>query len=480
MPTLKYIDGVGQAGYLPVRAPVVSINGKTGVLEYDILKPYCTLAKIKPYLYNVGFLSIDYEYAKSYFESHDIPVSGACSAVRNGNLYGRQFDWTYDETVEFVVDIPQCGNRFASLGIAGSISALTEESMSGDIEDAMKLVPFFTQDGINEYGLTVSTLVVPSEGNSNVSVPTVEQRESLCGIMLVRYMLDHFKTAHEAVNYISKYVSVWFPSKLHEMDYEQHYIVADKTDTYILEFVNNAAVITDVSDHPYTTNFLINDVIFNEDGTVYTPATLASGSPTTDNHITDHGSGLERYNLIADGYSTCNTIEGMRALLSELNYTRAYSTSEDPSDPYWYTEFVANDIHCDSTVSEFSEVVEEAGTAYSSRTRNGATWQTVHSVVYDISAKTMSLITQEDGLELIFDLGELYQRVENLETKIRLVSSDLETKVDKTTTVNGHPLSANVTVSDTDIVHDTETVGAALTRIDRAIGDVESILEALL
>lgn len=48
------------------------------------------------------------------------------------------------------------------------------------------------------------------------------------------------------------------------------------------------------------------------------------------------------------------------------------------------------------------------------------------------------------------------------------LSSLKETKVDQTTTVNGHPLSGNVTVTDTDIEHGTETVGAALTRIEGA------------
>ena len=181
------------------------------------------------------------------------------------------------------------------------------------------------------------------------------------------------------------------------------------------------------------TNFHLHGVEFNDDGTVYTPETQDETHNAMDtNRITAHGSGLERYNLIISSYASLNTEAGMRAMLNSLMYTKAYITSPTPSSPYWYTEFVGGELNCASDVSDFAETVELAGKAYSRRSRNiPQTWQTVHSIVYDIDGLCGSVIVQETGEAYHFEVtggrGEEYDGDYEVVPKPR-IAQRLETK----------------------------------------------------
>lgn len=379
--------------------------------ERQIKGYYSAILKLAPYFYDIWYDSIDYDYAKKYFKSTEAEaILGSCTSVRKGSLFGRNYDWLYDKTAEFRVHVPKIGNRYSSIGICGGLTALTDELvLSGSSDYAYRLLPFYMLDGINENGVVASMNVVPLDKGENTSLPLIEQREEICATMLVRYIVDNFVSAKEAVEYIRDYVSVYFSQKLHYMGYEIHYLVADSEHTYLLEFIENAAVITDMTDgantrlagHPYMTNFYLSDVIPNTDGSVYTPANQTGGSPIITNHITANGSGLERYNLIANRYDSIETRQDMRDLMDDLMYTRAYPTSPNPADPAWYTEFVGiNGLTCASNPDEYAPIVAIAGQYYTDRVRgDNKTWQTVHSSVYDLSDLTMYVIPQESGNE---------------------------------------------------------------------------------
>lgn len=368
------------------------------------------IKRVKDYLYEVWYDGFDTEYAMKYLESRGDLYFGACSSVRNGNWYGRNLDWVYDESAEFVVHTPRLFNKFASIGVAGGIGKLTDEFVkSGEKDDIYKLVPFMLQDGINEYGVIANMNVVPLDKGKNISEPKRYLKYKFPGLMLVRCILDHFKTAKRAVEYIRDYISVYFPEALHKQGYELHYMVADKDNTYVLEFVNNEAVIIDISDKPYLTNFYIGEVIFNQDLTVYTPETQdAYHNAIITNKITPRGSGLERYNDICENYARGNSKAGMRSLMDGLIYTKAYTAPSDiPELPFWYTEFVGvRDLTVASDISEYEPVVEIAREYFSERSRSdgGKTWQTVHSSVYDMENRKLYLITQEEGREYSFEL----------------------------------------------------------------------------
>lgn len=392
--------------------PEEPTNNEPEVEENAIEKTaYSEKKKIKDFLYELNYDELDYEYAKQKLDaSQDVNV-GACSSVQKGNFYGRKYDWLYDNTAEFIVRTPAKDGRYATIGVGGFSADLTEEVVSSDTpSESYKIVPFKIVDGINEKGLVCNINVVPvQKGETTGTTPLLEERERICNLMLPRYILDNFATAKEATEYIKNYVSVYNHKLLGEQfHYDLHVMVGDKDNTYVIEFVNNEVRVLEKA---YMTNFHLSDVNFNSDGSVYTPETK-NENPAYDamsvNNITSHGSGLERYNLINEAYETLESKEDMAALLDKLTYTNAY---KDEVTPRWYTEGVGEQKDgTDETVNSSIELCEQTFVKmkefFAERSReNPMTWQTVHSSLYDIEARKVYIIAQEDGEEMEFQLG---------------------------------------------------------------------------
>lgn len=367
----------------------------------DEIEPTAPINYIKDYFYEMICDNIDYNYAYKYFKEKKPIIIGACSSVRNGNWYGRNLDWTYDENAEFLVRTPNIEGRYASIGFASAISGLTNEVVKSKIDNPLyKIVPFMLADGINEKGVVVNTNVVPlDKGVTSRTVPAVSEEVEICSLMLVRYILDRFASAKEAAEYIRDHMAVYMPTTLLNMKYETHLMIADENKTYLVEFIGKQTIITEM-DKPYMTNFYLDDVVFNEDGKVYTPADVENGHSASENNISNNGSGLERFNLIVENYANANTKAGMCELMNKLKYTNAYK------DSGWFTEFVGvNNLTVNSRASDFSNTVAYARGMFANRTRNGSTWQTTHSAVYDITQRKVYVIVQEDGKELEYSLG---------------------------------------------------------------------------
>lgn len=368
------------------------------------LAGYSTCRKLKNYLYECWYDRIDYGTAFEFFEhASDIDIRGACSAVRNGYFVGRSFDFFYNNEAEFVMHTPAIGNHYASVGVAAGADIYEKDASKFKPDPKYAILPFMLVDGINSKGVFAEINVVPAEGNGNVTVPDGEALVKLNGLMLVRYILDNFATAQSAVEYIRDHAIVYFPKKLHAMGYELHVFVCDSTDNYLLEFSNNRNIVVEPI-IPISTNFKLDGVTLNDDNTVYTPLTQDDTHDAIHtNGIYKYGSGLERWNLIVENYSQLGTEQVMKMLMFDcLAYSSAYPTSLVPATPPWYTEFVGGDLTCASPVENFSDILEKAGTEYANRNRNtGITWHSVHSAVYNLSTKTLTLVSQEDVDEQI-------------------------------------------------------------------------------
>lgn len=369
------------------------------------------LKKYRDYVYEVTYDSIDYFFAKKYYEEmRPHAPTGACSALRKGDLIGRNLDWTYDTSAEFVVHTPAYGDRHAVLGIASGLTGLTESFVSGgSYSESYKVLPFQLYDGINDAGVTVSILVVPAELGMEPSTPLISKKDDINGLMLTRFILDKFSSAREACEYVRDYVSVWFSEKIiSDYGYILHYFVTDAEDTLCLEFVHGVASIVDLKEHPYVTNFYLTGITRNEDGSVYSPFTQDNEHDAIKtNGITSHGSGLERYNLINRLYSTLTGHESMRELLNKLFYTRSYNIFTIHPRDWWYTEFVGSrNLTCASPASDYIPVLYTAAKMHlDTNRRKKDTWQTVHSSIYSVSEKTLRIIFQEeDRVEYEFKL----------------------------------------------------------------------------
>lgn len=363
--------------------------------------PLSSLTKKADYLYETRYGKLDYALAEEYFESKAPEVLvGGCTAVSAGNFVGGNHDWLYSNLADIVVRTNELDGQYASLSVCAEPGVDTAFIAEGRADAKWRLLPFYAQSGINRFGVYAKINVVPLDNNPTVaSVPTTEQKERLCGIMLVRYILDHFKSAQDAVDYLTDYVSIYFPKTLQDMGYEAHWMIKDTTDTFILEVVDNELVV--MEDKPVMTNFYLDGVTFNDDGTVYTNADVEDEHLPSESGITPHGSGLERYNIAVAALEDISDKEDMRDLMNSLLYTNTY---KDDTTPFWFSEYVGlgadgTDITVDTDPDgdDMDARVALVQGWYGIRERgDGLTWETTHSCVFDLENLKMYIVVQED------------------------------------------------------------------------------------
>lgn len=364
------------------------------------------------YLYDIDFDDIDYDYAYKHFNdmyNHPefiptsdnenasepfkliLPKGVACSSVRNGNFYGRSFDWFYDNSVAFIVRTPSRNHRYASVSISNSIPGL----MAEDVENrsnklGFKTIPFYTLDGINEKGLVCNTNVVPTGDHGYTRETNKDAKVRICQLMLPRYILDHYATAQEAVLGIKNDLNV-YGIQNKKMNIELHFMVADLNNTFIVEFIDNHVVINNVTNgRPYMTNFYVTGMRLYQDNTAVDPTS-----------VTPFSIGLERYERILANYDSCNTLEGMKNMLHELRYSQTYLSS---TTPRWKTEFCGDYtkagygvLTVDDPIEKFEKIMADSEEMFNHRTREEANTDfTCHATVYDLEKKIMYLSVQED------------------------------------------------------------------------------------
>lgn len=350
--------------------------------------------KLEDYLHYMVIDKIDYTAANDYFEKlygGMQPVNfkgGACSAGKFGNFFIRNYDWNYTNDTEFVVRTPRTKDRFASIGVATNIGVTDAMVAKGDFNNKLDYLPFYTTCGINENGVAVSINVVPKDmGNTNQH--TGKQR--MCALMIPRYVLDHAKSArHAAVDILTFFDFYCTPN------YEFHFIISDINETVIIEFIENKTIettnwkTTQPTERPFITNFHIEK-------------TNAKEYQVDWGTVERYGQGVERYEFMwkfMDAHLN-PTIDVANELLHELHFTKAYRYGE------WLTEFAGlNGLtvqDAKNNPSLYNEVLKNAQEAFNNRTRDGYTWQTMHSCCYDLEEKKMYIGVQEQPLRYTFE-----------------------------------------------------------------------------
>lgn len=382
-----------------------------------------------PYLYEASFANYDKAKAMEYFSR--TPSSGGCSAVRSGNFYGRNLDWTFDNAVDFVVKTPHIANRYATIGVTSCMASLTKEVVEevcggGAYAQDLEVVPWAIVDGINEHGVVCNINVVPNDKeDATPTIPKVSKKETIYATMVPRFVLDNFKTAEEAATYLRDYVEIKIYPKDQELGFENHFMIADKDKTFVVELVDKEVRLFE--GQQIMTNFHIDGVTFNDDGTVYTNADAEEGHlPTEENGITEHGSGLERYNLAVRALEDGDLDkDGMRDLMTSLFYTNAYKTE---TNPFWYSEFVGIEETTVDTPADdetLTAVVNAAIGLYQETTREkGDTWHSTHSSVYDIAQRKLYLVAQEDE-DIEYEFSFDYYTKEQVDELLRSIEDRL-------------------------------------------------------
>lgn len=337
---------------------------------------YKTPKKIADYLYSIEY--------NDYREDPDLEASSkleafGCSSVHNGNYYGRNFDYIFNDTPEFVVKVNEKDGRHASIGVAMH-SGLREAQMSkGEYNKQLEIIPNFTLDGINDVGVIASINVVPGKDDMGEFTGTNPGAESLHVEHAVRYILNNANSADNAIELLG---SRNLYGDAVGGEYYIHIMIADRNKTYIVEFIDNKMVAVEkTGDEQIMTNFYNNIP-----------------------ELTDHAAGIERYAILKENYEQGGaSMSEMRNLMARVRYSNAYAYSTMPA---WNSEMMPQSVlnNPDSEayalyVSAVENIIKDYWIHKENDMRAPADsrfWHTTHNSVYDIDNRKLRITIQED------------------------------------------------------------------------------------
>lgn len=306
------------------------------ILIHNVMKgdpgkhPYLSLERLRSYLYRVTFDSLPED------NGGTSPVAGGCSSyVANGKLY-TNLDWGYDNTAEFIVRT----RDFEGVSFVGGLN-------DGRMNDSLiTQLPYRVRDGINNYGIKVSTHVLFNDwawtgcGEKSINLTRLP-------FLVLTRVKSMATIAQDLAGVLD---NVFAPDGLLAMDYLIQFIVTDGTTTYALLPPTSEGlpyVLQDITAYPKITNFR-----------------WKGGNTVERTELQRRPTGVERYNL-------------MPCPLENLRFTKCYE------NPTRLSEFIGlRETTKDSTDAELEAIYEDARAIYLERERDGQTWQTMHSVVY--------------------------------------------------------------------------------------------------
>lgn len=339
-----------------------------------ITKIYTEPKQIAPYLYEMTFS--DYVIDKDEVTHNSMEAFG-CSSVRNGDYYGRNYDYIFNDSPEFVVHMEAAEGRHASVGVAAHYGLREANLLRGEYDKQLEIIPNFTLDGINDAGVIASINVVPGKEDIGELTGTNPDGEPLNAAYAVRYILDNAKSADDAVALLkTRNLYGTAVSGLY-----LHIMIADPAKTYVVEFIDNKMVAqVKTGDEQIMTNFYVNIP-----------------------ELTDHASGVERYQILKENYNEGNSMVGMRNLMARVKYSNAYNYSTYPA---WYSESIPQSLIKNQDSPEFAKFLEifdnvrkDYWNYVTNDIRNPANttfWHTTHNSIYDIKNRTLRLTVQEN------------------------------------------------------------------------------------
>lgn len=329
------------------------------------------LTKVADYLYEITV--DDYCDTIPNCLTSQVGQDFGCSAVRNGNFYGRNLDFFVSEVAEIVVHTTAKEGRHASVGVGRLNQSTGEDLEAGITPEQMNVLPWGMFDGINDAGLFCNVNVTPAEDAGAPNTGTNPGKPELSSAFMVRALLDNCANVDEAIkfindhNIISKEVGGWY----------FHFMIGDPEKTVVLELIDNKAVIKEQN---IMTNFYVN--LLPE--------------------FTPHADGVERYNILKENYDEGGkSMEGMWNLLKRVRFSQAY----DPeTKPFWKSEFYEGmpftidtpleTILADSTVQlnlKNFKSYKETG----KYTPEMGLWYTEHNSTYDIKGRKLWVTVHE-------------------------------------------------------------------------------------
>ncbi len=367
--------------------PVTDIH-KTKVVStwFEGEKVYqAEMAKVADYLYEYEADGYGTE-APTTLLTDDGPVTFGCSAVRNGNFYGRNLDLGISETCEFVIRTKATAERrHASIGVANTcFSNITEDMVQAGLsEEQLNFIPWMMMDGVNDAGLVCNINVVNmSDIEAVPHTHTNPGKPQIMVMQLVRALLDNCASVAEAMEFISAHDITPMPYDI-AGTWDGHIMIADADNNVIVEFTGEKGSEVKYIETNIMTNF-------------YNHMYEATGA------YPPHACGVERYEILKANYDGGNTMQGMWELMKKVQYTQAYDES---TEPFWCTEHIDGVPGGDITWTK-EQLLQEAETqkmlnAYKVYEQTGeynpadGMWFTAHNSVYDIANRTLWVTVRE-------------------------------------------------------------------------------------
>lgn len=350
-------------------------------------------------LYEVVCDEYDYDYLLQNGTGNiDFIYGGACSAIKEGNYLGRNFDFVVGDASEIVVKTPAKKGRYACVGMVGGLLWLTSDFVeSGLDEDAKKLIPLMLLDGINEKGLAIEINCVNSRDVGGLTMHTNPGKPQVAQLCVIRYLLDNAASADEAIELMKNIdiVNVRDTMGLIENQFEVHFLIADKDKSYVVEFDNSmpdGEKLIVMENETVLTNFYLHRANVNEDV------------------FSDYAMGVERYRKLVDNRISVDSVDTMKALMQSIRFSNSnrqdgeYDPGENFDNPY--TCFSDHPVFGDDGINyknykehipEILEIMKKDDAKMTNVLKDpnlnnpDLLWATSHNTVYDLVNKTMSV-----------------------------------------------------------------------------------------
>ncbi len=178
----------------------------------------------------------------------------ACSsfkAVTNGSgvLYGRNYDLKGNPSALMLYTHPSDGYASISMVNLNTLMVSTGKKNAPNFAANLLAAPYFPADGMNEHGVAVAIMTVPTSSFSREPAKVTIMRWQV-----IRLILDYARNVEEAITLLNRYnVNVaTFGTSV-------HYFVADATgDSAVIEFIDGGMqVMRNKDSWQAATNFLI-------------------------------------------------------------------------------------------------------------------------------------------------------------------------------------------------------------------------------
>jgi hypothetical protein len=230
-------------------APFTSTAGHNAP-ESDRIKTIQSLEKLDDFpLYTMHFYG-DYE-IPDYTANVSLPENLQCTCFstkteHGSQLLGRNFDWSDHPALLLFTNPP---GRYASVSMVDiSYLGYAKSDKPSKNPGGLLRSPLLPFDGMNEQGLAVGMMAVPS-----AHAPDDPQKRTVGSLLIIRLMLDHAKNVDEAIAVLKNFNIVFRGGP------PLHYFITDKSRrSVVVEFVSEKISVLR-NTHPWqvATNFIL-------------------------------------------------------------------------------------------------------------------------------------------------------------------------------------------------------------------------------